>query len=194
MQSCFLVTISLLVFTNLTLAGIPNCIQRTRGSPYYDPNTVRSSCDRALNEIYRDAIVTGFSQRMTFRKASPFLLPSDPAPSNFTSELTARSIVPRQANITLGLPVNHGCRRGVCPLPMQWSDPMVDKGGMGCVYSLDISYEFPITSQDVFSLGQVWEVGKDLRLKCEDVYMASETIGPNDRIRLFKRFANLRRQ
>ena len=76
---------------------------------------------------------------------------------------------------------------------MQWIDPYERTGHMGCAFTLDIDYGSPRSSQDVLSLGQVWEVGKDLRLKCEDGYMASETIGPHDKIRLSKRFVRFQR-
>lgn len=76
---------------------------------------------------------------------------------------------------------------------MESEKPQGSLKPMGCVFTLDISYDFPANTQDVLTLGQVWEVGRDLRLRCEDVYMASETIGSGEKITLAKRFTTLRR-
>ena len=192
MHSGLWIAFLILLIDNFAIAGIPQCIKRTRASPYYDPNTVKTSCDRALNELYREAIVTGFSQHMIFRKSSPFLS-MKPTISNVSSDLTARSSPPDSLNSTPDVSTNLGCVRGVCPLPMQWEDPIESKTGKGCIFKLDISYDFPASTEDVLTLGHVWEVGKDLRLMCGDAYMASETIGPSEKIRLAKRFTSLHR-
>ena len=76
---------------------------------------------------------------------------------------------------------------------MESDKPQSSLKPMGCVFTLDISYDFPANTQDVLTLGQVWEVGRDLRLQCEDAYMASETIGSGEKITLAKRFTTLGR-
>ena len=182
--------ISLLcLMSGLALAAGPRCAGPSK-KPLYDPNSIKTSCDRALNEIYREAVVTGFTQRMIFRKASPFLA-NTPSASNDTSDLTARSPSPTidKGNLTLGGMRNSGCHRGVCPLPMSWDDPVyLGRSRMACAFTLDVSYDAAPGTEDVLSLGQVWEVGKDLRLQCGDMYMATQTIGTSEKIRLSKRF------